>query len=79
MDISLKKHYLSEHISMTQRDTAKECDVCLRAVNKILKQKKETGTIKVHRKEKCEKKRKTTERHEAFFVRQSELNFRKTS
>lgn len=53
--------------------------VSLGAVNKILKQKKTTGTIDVQRKGKCGRKRKTTPRDEAFLIRESKLNPRKTS
>lgn len=83
MDISPKKRTkivtLSEHTSMTQRDIAKECCVSLGAVNKILKKKRETGTIEVNRKGKCGRKRKTTARDEVFLIRESRLNPRKTS
>lgn len=58
---------LSEHSSMTQRDIVKECGVSLRAVNKILKQKMDTGTIDMTKKRKCGRKRKTTRRDKAFF------------
>lgn len=64
---------------MTQRDIAKECGVSLGAVNKILKLKRDTGTIDVNRKGKCGRKRKTTARDEAFLIRESKLYPRKTS
>jgi len=83
MDITPKKRTkivtLSEHTSMTQKDIAKECDVSLGAVNKILKRKRETGMIGVNRKGKCERKRKTTARDKTFLLRESKLNPRKTS
>ena len=64
---------------MTQRDIAKECCVSLGAVNKIIKQKKETGSVEVKRKGKCGRKRKTTPRDKAFLLRDSKLHPRKTS
>lgn len=41
---------------MTQRYIAKECCVNLGAANKIIKQKKETGTDEMQRKRKLEEK-----------------------
>lgn len=83
MDITPRKRTkivtLSEHTSMTQRDIAKRCNVSVGAVNKILKQKRDTGTIEVNRKGRCGRKRKTTARDEAFLIRESKLNPRKTS
>lgn len=70
---------LREHTSMTQRAIATECGVSLGAVNRILKQKRDIGTIEVNRKGKCGRKRKTTRRDEAFLIRDSKLNPRKTS
>lgn len=49
---------LSEHTSMTKRLIAKEYGVCLGAVNKILKQKKDTGTNEANRRGKCGRKRR---------------------
>lgn len=70
MDISLKKRTkivtLSEYKPMTQRHIAKEFSVSLGAINNILKQKKDTGTIEANRKGKCGRKRKTIRRHAAF-------------
>lgn len=83
MDITARKREkiitLSEHTSMTQRDIAKNCLVSLGAVNKLLKQKRETGSVEVKRKGKCGRKRKTTHRDECLLLRNSKLNPRKTS
>lgn len=51
MDISPRKQ------EMTQRERAKKCSANLGAVNKILKQKRETGSIGVNHEGKCGKKR----------------------
>lgn len=77
MDITPPTKIVNEHASMTQRDIAKECGVSLGDVNKILKQKRDTGTIEVNRKGKYGRKIKTTARDGAFLVRESKLNPRK--
>lgn len=83
MDITPRKREkiitLSEHTSMTQRDIASECSVSLGVVNKLIKQKRETGSVEVQRKGKCGRKRKTTSRDESFILRNSKLNPKKTS
>lgn len=83
MDITPRKREriitLSEYTPMTQRDIAKECCVSLGAVNKIIKQKKNLGSVEVQRKGKCGRKRKTTPRDEAFLLRESKIHPRKTS
>ena len=83
MDITPRKREriitLSEHTPMTQRDIAKECCVSLGAVKRIIKKKKETGSVEVQRNRKCERKRNTAPRDEAFLLRDSKLHPRKTS
>ena len=51
----------------------------MEAVNKILKQAKETGNVEIIRKGKCGRKRKTTKRGDAKLLRDSKINPRKTS
>ena len=53
--------------------------VSLGAVNRILKQSKETGNVEIRRKGKCGRKRKTTKRNDAKLLRDSKRNPRKTS
>ena len=52
--------------------------VSLGAVNKILKESKETGNVEIRRKEKCGRK-KTTKSDDAKLLRDSRGNARKTS
>lgn len=51
MDITPKKREiiitLAEYTSMRQKYIATECSVSLGAVNKIIKQKRETGSVEV--------------------------------
>lgn len=44
-----------------------------------MKQQRDTGTIKVNRKGKCGRNRKTTARYEAVLIKESKLNTGKTS
>lgn len=64
---------------MSQSHIAKECEASQGAVSKILKRKRETGSVGVTRKGNCGRKRKTTARDDIFFIRNSKLNPRKTS
>lgn len=83
MDLTPKKRSkivtLSEHSSMTQRDIAMVCKVSLGAVNKIIKQYKETGSLSPQCKGKCGRKRKTTCRDDSFLLRKSKEDPRLTS
>lgn len=62
---------LCEHSSMTQRDIGKMCFVSLGVVHKILKQKRDTGTIEVNRK--SGRKRKTIKQASSFFNERKEI------
>lgn len=83
MDITPRKREkiitLSEHTSMSQRDIARTCGVSQGAVSKIVKLKKETGSVNVKRLGNCGRKRKTTPRDDSFLLRKSKLDPRKTS
>ena len=62
MDLTPKKRStidtLNEHTNMTQRDIARVCEVSLGAVNKIIKQFKETGSVSPQGKGKLEENAK---------------------
>lgn len=83
MDITPKKRSkvitLNEHTSMTQRQIAEECGISLGAVNRIIKQKLNLGTISPQRKGHCGRKRKTTTKDDVILLRNSKINPQKTS
>ena len=62
---------------MTQANI-KNFRVSLGAVNKIIKQKAETGNVGVRKIGKCGRKRKTSKRDNSFIIRESKCNPRKT-
>ena len=66
-----------EHCQASTRDIAKLYNVSQSSVARIIKQFKETGSPK--RKGKCGRKRKTTARNDAYLLRKSKLDPRKTS
>ena len=83
MDIIPRKHAkivkLRDHTTMSQRKIAERVGVSLGSVSSILKQKRETGNVEVQRKERCERKRKTTEHDDLILLRNSKINPRKTN
>ena len=68
-----------ERVHMYDSGSARECSLRLGAVNKLIKQKTETGTVGVKRKGKCGKKRNTRSWNETILMRNSKLNPRKIS
>ena len=83
MDITPRKRAkivtLRDHTTMSQRKIAENVDVSLGSVSSILKQKRETENVEIQRKERCERKRKTTKRHDLILLRNRKINPRKTS
>ena len=71
-------HYVTTPQSLKKK-IAESVGVSLGSMSSILKQKRETGIIKVQRKGRCGRKRKTTKRDDLAFLRNSKLNPRKTS
>ena len=69
---------LQKYASFLKKKIAETVGVSLGAVNRILKQSKETGNVERKRKWKCERKRKTTKRDDAKLLRDSKRNPRKT-
>ena len=53
-----ENHTLLEHSWMTQRNIVKECNVSVAAVNKLIHQRAETGSLSPRRKDKCGQKEK---------------------
>ena len=68
-----------EHCQASTRDIAKLYNVSQSSVARIIKQFKETGSLSPKRKGKCGRKRKTTARNDAYLLRKSKLDPRKTS
>lgn len=64
---------------MSQRDIARKCGVSQGAVCKIIKCKRETGSVDVKRIGNCGRKRRTTPRDVLFLLRKSKLDRTKTS
>ena len=64
---------------LSQREIARRLNVNQSTVSRLIKQVTKTGSTTPQRKRKCGKKRKTTSRHDAFVMRQSKLDPRKTS
>lgn len=83
MDITPRKRSkiitLHEHSTMTQRAIAKECSVSLGAVNRLIRQKADYGSVSPRRKGHCGRRRKTTKRDDAMLHRMSKLDPQKTS
>ena len=83
MDITPRKRAkivtLRDHTTMSQRKIAESVGVSLGSVRSIYKQKRKTGNVEVQRKERCERKRKTTKRDDLILLRNSKINPRKTS
>lgn len=83
MDITPRKREkivtLSEHTTMSQREIARTCGVSQGVVSKIVKRKRETGSVDVKRLGKCGRKRKTTPADDRFLLRKSKLDPRKSS
>lgn len=70
---------LHEHTDKTYRDIARIVGVSPATVSRVVKKKKETGCISPKRKGKCGPKRKTTARDDAYLIRESVKDPRKTS
>lgn len=83
MDLTPKKRSkiitLHEYSHMTQRDIASVCQVSVGVVNKLIRQRIETGSISPKRKGRCGRKRKTSARDDKLLLRISKLDPRKTS
>ena len=82
LDITPKKQTriatLHKYASFSKKTIAETVSVRLGAVNKILKQSKETGNVEIRRKGKCGRKRKTTKRPDAKLLRDNKRNSPKT-
>lgn len=78
MDISPKKRSkiitLREHTTKTLQDIADECNVSLSSVKRILRLRKETGSVEVQRTGKCGRKKKTSTSEDRLLVRKSVAN-----
>ena len=59
---------------MTKRQIAAECRVSLGAVNNIIRKKNEMGSTSPQRKGRCGRKRKTSQKDDAYLIRTSKLN-----
>ena len=83
MDITTRKQTrivtLHKPASFSQRKITETVSVSFEAVNRILKQSKETRNVEIRRKGKCGRKRKTNKRDDAKLLRYSKKNRRKTS
>jgi len=83
MDVTPRKRTkivtLHEHTSSTYREIAKIVGVSLATVSRVIKLKHDTGSVTPKRKGKCGRKKKTTPRDDAYLIRQSKKNPRKTS
>lgn len=82
-DITPKKRAsiltLHEHCQASSRDIAKLYKVGQTTVARIIRQFKDTGSLTPKRKGKCGRKRKSTPKDDAYLLRKSKLDPRKTS
>lgn len=83
MDITPRKRTkivtLHEHTDKTYREIAAVVGVSLATVSRVIKLKQETGSFSPKRKGKCGRKKKTSPRDDAYLLRQSRKDPRKTS
>lgn len=83
MDVMPKKHTkivtLSEYTTKTYREIACIVGVSHQTVSRVLRLKKDTGSISPKRKGNCSRKRKTTSRDDVTLLRESRKYPRKTS
>lgn len=83
MDVTPRKRTkivtLHEHTDKTYREIAALVDVSLATVSRVIKLKQEKGSFSPRRKGRCGRKKKTTPRDDAYLLRQSKKDPRKTS
>ena len=83
MDVSPRKRAsiltLRENTEKTYREILKIVGVSISTISRSMKMKKETGSVTPKRKGKCGLKRKTTSRDDAYLIRESVKDPRKTS
>ena len=83
MDVSPRKRAsiltLRENTEKTYREISKIVGVSISTIRRIMKMKKETGSVTPKRKGKCGRKRKTTPKDDAYLIRESVKDPRKTS
>ena len=83
MDVSPRKRAsiltLRENTEKTYREMSKIVGVSISTISRTMKTKKETGSVTPKRKGKCGRKRKTTPRDDAYLIRESVKDPRKTS
>ena len=80
MDFSLRKRAsVLTLCEKTHKKIAKIVGVSISTISRVVKMKKETGSVTPKRKDKCGRKRKTTPRNDAYLLRESVKDPRKTS
>ena len=83
MDASPRKRAsiltLRENTEKTYREISKIVGVSISTISRIMKMKKETDSVAPKRKGKCGRKRKTTPKDDAYLIRKSVKDPRKTS
>ena len=84
MDVSPRKRAsiltLRENTEKTYREISKIVGVSISTISRIMKMKKETGSVTPKRKGKCGRKRKTTPpKDDAYLIRECVKDPRKTS
>ena len=83
MDVSPRKRAsiltLRENTEKTYQEISKIVGVSISTISRIMKMKKETGSVTPKRKGTCGRKRKTTPRDDAYLIRESVKDPRKTS
>ena len=83
MDVSPRKRAsiltLRENKEKTYGEISKIVGVSISTISRIMKMKKETGSVTPKRKGKCGRKRKTTPKDDAYLIRESVKDPRKTS
>ena len=76
MDFSPKKRAsvltLRENIEKTYKKISKIVDVSISTISRVVKLKKETGSVTQKRKGRCGHTRKTTPRDDVYLIRQCE-------
>ena len=70
---------LCENTEKTYREISKLVGVSISTKSRIMKMKKETGSLTPKRKNKCGRKKKTTPKNDAYLIRESVKDPRKTS
>jgi len=70
---------LHQHCQKSSRDIAETVGAIQSTVSRVIKQFKATGSFTPNRKGKCGRKRKTTPKGNAYLMRNSKINPRKTS